>query len=204
MPRFIAGFIGTTLLMILFLAAAVAWTMVKNDIRFEDAMMLLTLGLSVIIPVMGVLAPLGGAFWMWVSPAGRFSGRIEFATQQQGNNFTSWIYGKTRIGGKNAGTAVLSSTLNGLWQETRNRGQEGEFFKMGRAIIAIRSPSGTRRDWNLGQLRAAYPIFSSLMLFAILLGGLGLFWLVPVYIWGSLRAGQVIRTLPGKVATGTP
>lgn len=192
MLRFIIGFIGTCALLTLALVAGIAWSVLKDGTDAQGASMLFTLGMGFLIPAFAVLGTIGGVLWMWRSPAGRFSGRIDYATKQQGNNFKSWIYGNTCIGGKNAGTAVLSDALNNLWQETKNHGHPAEFFKMGRAIVAIRSPEGTRQDWGLQTMRAAYPITTNVMLFGILLGGAGLLWLVPVYLWGAFRANRLV------------
>lgn len=192
MRRFIVGFIGTCILLVLALVAGITWSMFKDGTDIEGASMLFTLGLGFLIPAFAVLGPIGGILWMWRSPAGRFSGRIEYANKQRGKNVSSWIYGNTRIGGKNAGTAVLSDELNNLWQATKNQGHPAEFLKMGRAIVAIRSPEGTRKDWGYQTMRAAYPITTHVMLFGILLGGAGLLWLVPVYLWGAFRANRLV------------
>lgn len=192
MRRFIIGFIGTCTLLVLALTAGIAWSMIKDGTDMEGASMLFTLGMGFLIPAFAVIGTMGGVLWMWRSPAGRFSGRIEYATKQEGNNSKSSIYGNTRIGGKDAGTAVLSEAMNGLWQATKNHGHPAEFLKMGRAIVAIRSPEGTRKDWGLQTMRAAYPITTNVMLFGILLGFAGLLWLVPVYLWGAFRASQLV------------
>lgn len=194
MRRFIIGFIGTCTLLVLALIAGIAWSVLKDGTNAEGASMLFTLGMGFLIPAFAVLGTIGGVLWMWRSPAGRFSGRIEYANKLEGNNSKSWIYGNTRIGGKDAGTAVLSDAMNGLWLLTKNHGHLAEFLKMGRAIVAIRSPEGTRKDWGLQAMRAAYPITTNLMLFGILVGGAGLLWLVPVYLWGAFRANRLVSS----------
>jgi len=192
MKRFIIGFIGTCALVLILVIAGIGWSVAQDGSGAGNASLLFTLALSFLLPILPIVGTIGGVLWFWKSPAGRFSGRIEYATKQQGNNFNSWIYGNTLIGGKNAGTAVLSDEMNGLWQATRDHGHPAEFLKMGRAIVAIRSPKGTRKDWGLQAMRAAYPITTNLMLFGILLGGAGLLWLVPVYLWGAMRANNLL------------
>lgn len=192
MRRFIIGFIGTCALLVLALMAGIGWSMLRDGTDMEGASMLFTLGMGFLIPAFAVLGTIGGILWMWRSPAGRFSGRIDYATKQMGNNSNSWIYGNTRIGGKDAGTAVLSDALNNLWQATKNHGQPAEVLKMGRAIVAIRSPEGTRKDWGLKTMRAAYPITSNVMLAACILVGAGLIWLVPIYLWGAFRSNRLV------------
>lgn len=64
---------------------------------------------------------------------------------------------------------------------------------MGRVIVAIRSPKGSGKEWNLNAMRAAYPITCNLMMVAVFLGGAGLLWLLPIYFWGSMRANQVLK-----------
>lgn len=193
MLRFIKGFAGTGILMLLLLTLGIAYSTIKDGTSMENSSLLFTLGLSFMLPLYAVLGTIGGVLWMWRSPGGRFSGVISHGKRLWGKNNKSWIYDKVRIGGRDVGTAVLPDTLDRMWQETKNYGQQAEVFKMGRVIVAIRSPKGSGKEWNLEAMRAAYPITCNLMMVAVFLGGAGLLWLLPIYFWGSIRANQVLK-----------
>lgn len=193
MKRFIIGFLGTGAILLGLLLTYIVYSTITMGTDLQNASGLLTLGLAFLLPAYTFLGTFGGLLWMWRSPGGRFTGTIEHASREQGNNFECWLYGKVRIGNREAGTAVLSKKADKLWQDTMRNGQEIEVLKMGRAIVAIRSPQGSLNDWNFTTMRYAYPLTCHLMLFALILGGLGLVWLIPVYLWGTIRSSQVLK-----------
>lgn len=146
MLRFIKGFAGTGILMLLLLTLGIAYSTIKEGTSMENASLLFTLGLSFMLPLYAVLGTIGGVLWMWRSPGGCFSGVISHGKRLWGKNNKSWIYDKVRIGGRDVGTAVLPDTLDRMWQETKNYGHKRKSSRWAASSSPFAAPRAAARN----------------------------------------------------------